>query len=105
GLAIEDRQRAIVARDAGGKTRVHFDERRTAAAIDPATLVPADIAGALAGCPAVDVIARPPMQGMSRLLGDAVAWRYLSRRSRPTALPSARALVVGNVEPPAALEL
>lgn len=105
GLAIEDRQRAIVARDAAGKTVVHFDESRTTPAIDPATLVPAAISTALAGCTVVDVIARPPMQGMSRLLGDAIAWRYVSRRTSPVAPPSERSVVVGNVAPPAALEL
>jgi hypothetical protein len=105
GIAIEDRQRTVVARDASGKTLVHFDEARTTPAIDPATLVPQAMSQALSGCPAVDVIARPPMQGMSRLLGDAIAWRYLSRRDRPASPPSERSLVVGNVEPPAALEL
>lgn len=105
GLAIEDRQRAAVARDAAGKTLVHFDEARTTPAIDPEGLVPAAIATALAGCPAVDVIARPPIQGMSRLLDGAIAWRYLARRSGPVAPPSGRSLVVGDVEPPPALEL
>jgi hypothetical protein len=108
GLAVEDHQRAIVARDAAGKTLVHFDEGRTAPAIDPASLVPPDIAGALAACPVVDAIARPPVHGMARLLGDAIAWRYLARRDRPAAAPpsgSPRSLVVGDVEPPPALEL
>jgi hypothetical protein len=105
GLAIEDRQRAIVARDASGETLVHFDEARTTPTIDPASLVPAEISRALSSCPMVDVIARPPLQGMSRLLADAIPWRYLSRRERPVAPPSDRSLVVGNVEPPAALEL
>jgi hypothetical protein len=105
GLAIEDHQRAVVARDAAGKILVHLDEGRTAPAIDPASLVPPDIAGALAACPVVDVIARPPIHGMARLLGDAIAWRYLARRDRPVAPPSSRQLVVGDVEPPPALEL
>jgi hypothetical protein len=105
GLAVEDHRRAIVARDATGKTLVHFDEGRTAPVIDPARLVPPDIAGALSACPVVDVIARPPIHGMARLLGDAIAWRYLARRDRPVAPPSTRPLVVGDVEPPPALEL
>jgi hypothetical protein len=105
GLAIEDHQRAIVTRDAAGKTTVHFDEARTTAAIDPTGLVPAEIVSTLASCPVVDVIARPPVQGMSRLLGDAIAWRYLARRASPLAPPSERSLVIGDVEPPPALEL
>lgn len=105
GLAVEDRARAVVARDAAGKTVVHYDEGRTTPAIDPAGLVPPEIVAALAACPVVDVIARAPVHGMARLLGDAVAWRYLARRDRPVAPPSPRSLVIGNVEPPAALEL
>jgi CHAT domain-containing protein len=65
-----------------------------------------DIAAALAACPVVDVIARPPVHGMARLLGDAIAWRYRARRDRPIAGAVApRSLVVGDVEPPPALEL
>jgi hypothetical protein len=111
GLAIEDHQRAVVARDAAGKTLVHFDAERTTPAIDPASLVPPDIAAALAACPVVDAIARPPVHGMARLLGDAIAWRYLARRDRPAAPSGAsppvsvRSLVIGDVEPPPGLEL
>jgi len=105
GIAMEDRQRALVVRDAGGKLLTHFDEARTTSAIDPAGLVPAELSRALSDCPVVDVVARPPVQGMSRLLGDAIAWRYLSRRTQPVAPPSERSLVVGNLEPPPALEL
>jgi cellulose synthase operon protein C len=105
GVAIEDRRRAIVARDTAGKTMVRVDEPPATAAIDPGKLVPAEIASTLASCPVVDVIARPPVQGMSRLLGDAIAWRYLSRRATPLAPSSDRALVIGGVEPPAVLEL
>ncbi|HEY6178657.1 MAG TPA: CHAT domain-containing protein, partial [Kofleriaceae bacterium] len=77
----------------------------SAESIDPGALVSAEVARTLASCPVVDVIARPPVQGMSRLLGDAIAWRYLARRATPLAPSSERALVIGNVEPPAALEL
>src|SRR5262249_26842673 len=83
----------------------HADDARSLPAIDPATLVPADIAAALAGCPTVDVIARAPIHGMSRLLPDTVAWRYLSRRAGPVAVPSDRALAIADVEPPPVLEL
>jgi CHAT domain-containing protein len=53
----------------------------------------------------VDVIARPPLHGTSRVLPDAVAWRYLARRARPVVASPDRRLVVADVEPPAALEL
>jgi len=105
GLAIEDQRRAIVARGATGDSVVHYDETRRTPAIEAGTLVPAEITASLAGCATVDVIARPPIHGMSRLLGDAIAWRYLSRRSGPVKPPGGRSIVIANVEPPAALEL
>ncbi|HUJ58557.1 MAG TPA: CHAT domain-containing protein [Kofleriaceae bacterium] len=105
GLAVDDQRRAFAARDAAGKPVVRYDEERTTPAIDGATLVPADISAALAGCPAVDVIARPPIHGMARLFGEAVAWRYLSRRAGPVGPPGTRRLVIADVAPPAALDL
>jgi hypothetical protein len=105
GIAIEDRQRAFVARDAAGVFHVHYDEARTVPAIDSATLVPAEIATAIATCPAVDVIARPPVHGRARLFGDSLAWRYLAQRPRPLAAPAKQSVVVANVEAPAGLEL
>ena len=105
GIALEDQWRAIIARDAAGNTVVHADADRTTPAIEPTRLVPADVAAALSGCGVVDVIARPPVHGMSRLLPDAIAWRYMSRRAGPVAPPSERALVIADVEPPASLEL
>ncbi|HEU4729804.1 MAG TPA: CHAT domain-containing protein, partial [Kofleriaceae bacterium] len=117
GLAIEDRRRAIVARDAAGNATVHHDEARQTPAIDPRALVPPEVAAGFAGCPVVEVIARPPIHGMARLLPDAIAWGYLSQRARPADRsgdePGVRAgersghrsVVVADVEPPAALEL
>jgi hypothetical protein len=105
GLAIDDTRRAVIARDASGKTVAHYDEGRTTPAIAPATLVPADVAAALAVCQQVDVIARAPVHGSARVLPDAVAWRYLARRAAPLGPTSDRKLVIANVEPPPALEL
>ncbi len=105
GLAIDDERRAIVARDATGKLITHYDAARTSPAIDAVTFVPADVRAALASCPVVDVIARPPLHGTSRLFGDDVAWRYLSRRTRPVAAPGSGSIAIADAEPPPALEL
>ncbi|HEX5058219.1 MAG TPA: CHAT domain-containing protein [Kofleriaceae bacterium] len=105
GAVVEDRHQAFVARDAAGAVHVHHDETRTVPQIDPATLVPAEITAALATCKEVDVIARPPVHGMARILGDKIAWRYLAHRPSPIAPAAKRSLVVANVEPPAGLEL
>ncbi|HEX4449967.1 MAG TPA: CHAT domain-containing protein [Kofleriaceae bacterium] len=105
GLAVNDERRAIVARDAAGKLITHYDAARTSPAIDAATFIPADVRAALASCPEVDVIARPPLHGTSRLFGDDVAWRYLSRRAAPVGAASSGSIAIADAEPPAALEL
>ena len=105
GLAIEDQHRSVLARGPDGKTIAHADDGRTTAAIDAAQLVPPAITGALAGCPVVDVVARAPIHGMSRVLPEAVAWRYLSRRTRPIGPVGGPSLVIADVEPPSALGL
>jgi cellulose synthase operon protein C len=66
------------------------------------------------------VLARPPIHGTSRLLPEQIAWRYLAARREPFIAPAspaspstpaslatadAPAVVVADVEPPAALGL
>lgn len=105
GVAIQDDHRTIAVRDAAGRIRLHADAARRTTAIDAARFVPAELAAALQGCPVVDVIAEAPLHGRSRLLPEALAWRYLSRRARAVGPSPARTLVVTDVEPPPALEL
>jgi cellulose synthase operon protein C len=105
GLAVDDERRAIVARDVAGKLITHYDAARTSPAVDSATFVPSDVRAALASCPEIDVIARPPLHGTSRLFGDDVAWRYLSRRAGPVGASTGGAIAIADADPPAALEL
>ncbi|MEO7729343.1 MAG: CHAT domain-containing protein, partial [Kofleriaceae bacterium] len=105
GLAIEDQHRAVLARGPTGRTLAYADDGRTTPAIDAAHLVPADITSALVACSVVDVIARAPIHGMSRVLPEAIAWRYLSRRVRPIVATDGPSLVIADVDPPSALEL
>lgn len=105
GLAIEDDRRAIAVRDAAGAIQLHTDAAHPTPALDAARFVPRALLAALAGCATVDVLARPPLHGVSRMLPDAIAWRYLARRAHPVGASPARQLVVADVEPPAALEL
>ncbi|HTE55091.1 MAG TPA: CHAT domain-containing protein [Kofleriaceae bacterium] len=108
GVAIDDRLRMAVVRGADGATAIHVDEQRRTPAIDPTTLVPPALVDRLAGCDAVDVLARPPLHGLPGLLPDRLAWRYRAARRHPLeAAPplSARPLVVSDVEPPAGLGL
>ncbi|HEY4242860.1 MAG TPA: CHAT domain-containing protein [Kofleriaceae bacterium] len=103
GLAVLGRREASIAFGATGAPTVHYDETRTTPAIDAKALVPA----AFAGCATIDVIARPPLQGTSRLFPDAIAWRYVVPRTRAAAPApvSPRSLVVGDAQPPIALDL
>jgi hypothetical protein len=107
GVAVDDRLRMAAARGADGRAALHFDRGRRSTDLDPAALVPPEVAAHLAGCDAIDVLARPPVHGLPGLLPDAVAWRYVSARGRPMPAPPAapRRLVVSDVEPPAALGL
>jgi cellulose synthase operon protein C len=105
GLAVEDQRRMAVARDARGGWVVRYDEHRTTTSDDPKALVSAEILAALASCPSVDVLARPPLHGTSRLLPESIAWRYRSARHSPLRLSEGPAVVVADVEPPAALAL
>jgi hypothetical protein len=109
GVAVEDRLRMVVARGPDGSHALHFDADRDTPAIDHQSLVPRAIIDRLAGCPVVDVLARPPVHGVPRLLPPALAWRYRAARSRPLAAPqpalAAHRLVVADVQPPAQLGL
>ncbi|MCE9668143.1 CHAT domain-containing protein [Myxococcus stipitatus] len=87
----------------------HYDELRGGPLGEDATgLVPRALLKVLQGCEHVDVLARPPVQGMPGLLPDDVAWSY--RVGHSFHAPSARAgpathLVVRNVATPASLQL
>jgi hypothetical protein len=107
GVAVEDRMSLAVVRDAAGVDHGVFNAAYPGPAIDAATLIPAAIRDSLRGCPAVEVIARPPVQGLPGLLPVELAWSYRAAArvgTEPIAGPSRR-VVVSEVEPPAALGL
>lgn len=105
GLAVEDQRRMAISLDADGHVLAHYDERRASTSDDPRTIVTAQQLAALAACPAVDVLARPPVHGTSRLLPPSLAWRYLAARRGPLSPQRGPELVVADVEPPAVLGL
>lgn len=105
GIAVEDQRRMAVVRSADGKLLVAYDENRRSPRDELRTVIsPAQLA-ALAECPAVDVLARPPVHGTSRLLPESMAWRYLSARRQPAMAPRGPSVVVADVEPPSTLRL
>ncbi|MFT3695560.1 MAG: CHAT domain-containing protein [Kofleriaceae bacterium] len=104
GIVLDDRDVAVVARGTDGKSTIAMVQRKTLA-IDASTVVPDTIVSRLKSCPDVDVLARPPFHGVSRLLPDDIAWRYESFRSQPVGTSVGGSIVVANVQPPASLGL
>ena len=104
GLVGDDRDLVAIARGPSGQTSAVLGARTLVMAADK--LVGKDTLTALAGCKDIDVIARPPYNGMSRILPDDVAWRYVSAHARVSgAASTGTSLVVADVEPPASLNL
>lgn len=105
GIAVEDQRRMAVVRSADGKLLVSYDEERRSPRDDLRSVVSAAQLAALRECAVVDVLARPPVHGTSRLLPETMAWRYLSARRQPAMAPRGPSVVVADVEPPATLGL
>ena len=105
GVAVDYDRLIVAARGADGHSIGSFHE--AGALPEMAHLVPDAIKAALAACPAVDVFARPPLQGHADLLPRELAWRYRVGRPSPAPPPlyGARRLVVTGVEPPPSLGL
>ena len=103
GLVFDDRDLVVIARGTSVQTSAAIAPG--AADMSGDKLVGKDTLAALAGCKDIDVIARPPYSGKSRILPDDIAWRYVSSHSRSTAASTGRSLVVADVEPPASLGL
>lgn len=105
GAAVEDRASMVVVRDAEGKTHGVYDTHPSPA-IDAATFVPAQLRDAVRACSEVEVVARPPVQGVAALLPTDRAWSYRLHAARSlVAAEHDRRVVVSGAEPPAALGL
>lgn len=104
GLTANDTDVVAVGRGPHGAP-ITTHHPRSAAAIDPASVVSSDIVRALAACSAVDVFAHPPLHGIGRILPPSIAWRFVSARTHPTGASSPGRVVVANVEPPSVLGL
>jgi hypothetical protein len=104
GLIGDDRDSIAILRDSKGATSVEISAR-TSTTVAPEKLVPATIVDSARPCEELDVIARPPYDGLSRILPDDVAWRFVASRPRPLGPPGKTSLVVADVQPPASLGL
>jgi hypothetical protein len=104
GIALDDRDVVVVARDAAGQPIVSNVERTTLE-LDASKVVPGRVVDALRGCEDVDVIARPPFHGTARLLPDDMAWRYVTRTMRSSDETRGTSVIVDDVQPPPSLNL
>jgi hypothetical protein len=130
GVAGEDGASMTVVRDSGGAIRGRFYPKQPGSTIDVEVVLgvmrraSAEIRDAFRGCAEVEVLARPPAQGLPELLPIELAWSFrvdVGARSAMTttaqrasqtlpvvsgAAPTpARRLVIANAEPPAALRI
>ncbi len=106
-VAVDDERTLLVARGPGGEPRGHHDTSRQELFQDAAGLVPEALLEVLRPCERVLVLARPPVHGHAGLLPPELAWSYHVGRALPAPRtpPTARHLVVADVEPPAELGL
>ena len=107
GLAIEGRRSVVVARGATGAIAGAYDDARQGPELDGSHLVPVMILRQLDGCAEIDVIARPPSEGLPGLLPGELAWSYRARKApvsdpgHAAAPPGTSRLVIANTQPPA----
>jgi hypothetical protein len=99
-IASVDQDRQVVAaRDAAGRW-LGRARRAPVGELDPETFVPGDVAAALAGCPHVGVIARPPLHGKAALLPPALPWAFVGGPPRPAPGRPRRTVIVTDAAPP-----
>ncbi|MBK7071765.1 MAG: CHAT domain-containing protein [Myxococcales bacterium] len=103
-VSLDDDRVTAVARGVDGALRGHHGRTGRVLTAAAAELVPAPLRAALASCPAVRVIARPPLHGRADLLPPATAWSFLGRGPSPAAQPG-DALIIRDATPPSALRL
>ncbi|MCP3100107.1 CHAT domain-containing protein [Myxococcus sp. K15C18031901] len=108
-VSVHHEQTVVLAKGPSGELAGHYDELRTEPLRDAATgLVPSSLLKVLHGCERVDVLARPPVHGLTGLLPDDTAWSYRVGRgetSPPTRGGPGTHLVVTDVASPASLRL
>ena len=105
-MNAEDERATVVVRGSDGADHGIYDARRTQT---EDLRITEDLAGHLAGCAHVQVMARASLQGQPHVLPATLAWSYATgahrRAPRPAAAPAERRLIVMNVVPPAELAL
>jgi tetratricopeptide (TPR) repeat protein len=108
-VSLQKERSVVLARGAAGEWVGHHDGARTRPLKGSAEgLVTPGMLAALRGCEHVDVLALPPVHGLTGLLPEAIAWSYrVGRHEPPGRAPPgpSRHLVITDVASPAALGL
>jgi len=104
-LASDDERLLVLAADRAGAVSGHFDGARKKPITPEESLVPDDLLAILRACPAVQVIARPPLEGRPNLLPPEIAWSEVVRRGAAPDSSSGSRVVIAGALPPASLRL
>ncbi|NTX11663.1 CHAT domain-containing protein [Myxococcus sp. CA056] len=107
-VTVDVERTLVLARGPEGQLVEHLNASRRAPLDEELQgLVPESVTTMLRACPAVEVVARPPLHGRAGLLPEDVAWAYHVVRPGPAvpASSTGRRLVVAEVQAPASLGL
>lgn len=104
-LALDDERLLALAVDGKGSVLGRYDGARTRPPEEGEALVPPVLVEAVRGCEAVQVIARPPLEGRPGLLPPDVAWSEVVRRGPAPVPGKGPRVVVASVAQPASLGL
>ncbi|HEY8207504.1 MAG TPA: CHAT domain-containing protein [Myxococcaceae bacterium] len=104
-LAADDERFLAVAVGPGGQPLGQYDGARRTPVTGERELVPAEMLAVARACPAVKVVARPPLEGRPDLLPSDVAWSEVVRGAPPPPPGAGPWVVISAPEPPASLRL
>jgi len=104
-LTLDDERLLVVAVDAHGAVAGRYDGQRTRPPAEGEALAPRELVDAVRGCEAVQVIARPPLEGRPGLLPPDVAWSEVVRRGPAPVAGQGPRVVIASVAQPAWLGL
>ncbi|QSQ24633.1 CHAT domain-containing protein [Pyxidicoccus parkwayensis] len=108
-VSLHHERTVVVARGPSGRLLGYYDASRTGPPREGEALVPGRLVDELRACGHVDVLALPPVHGLTGLLPVDLAWSYRVGRRAPLGPPpafgAARHLVVTDVADPSSLKL
>ena len=104
-MAADDERLLVIAVGADRRAEGRYDGARRKPVTDETGLVPAELLAVARSCPAVKVVARPPLEGRPDLLPMDVAWSEVVRGAPAPPPSTGPRVVIASPEPPASLRL